>query len=137
MSVPGLNVRALIHAVVRRERKADFVWGATDCIMFCAAVALEIIGRDPIPHLRGRYDSEVGAKRIMVESGWQTLGDVAASLFKEIPVSSARAGDWAFVVNADGTESLGVVVGAEIVARGQTGLALTILSQARRAFRVL
>jgi len=132
-----MNVLALLHEVLRRERQHESAWGTHDCLCWCAACALEMLHRDPIAHLRGRYDSEVSAKRLMLENGWHTLGDVAASLFPEIPVAQARSGDWAFLAHADGTESLGVVARSEIWGRGPKTLGIIApLTAAQRAFRV-
>jgi hypothetical protein len=131
------NVRRLIYEEYQRQRAIPFAWGSSDCGLFVADVAKLLTGRDPAEGFRGTYDSKVGIKRIMVENGWQTLGDGAAAMYPEIPVALAKNGDWVFVVNHDGTETLGVVCGAQILARAEEGLGIHPLTMASRAFRVL
>jgi hypothetical protein len=133
-----MNTRKIILEIYREQRAIDFAWNAKDdCLGVAAAVAQAMTGRDPIAHLRGRYDSEQSAKRVMVEEGWSSMGDVAASIFpNEIPVAQARAGDWLFVVNPDGTETIGVAVNEWFMAKGKAGVDRGLLSHASRAFRV-
>ncbi len=130
------SVRNTILGRYRLERGVPFAWGTADCLTFAAGCAEPVIGRDPIAHLRGRYDSELGAKRLMVENGWGDMGDVAASVFGEIPVALARDGDWARIVNEDGTDAIGVFAGEVIAAKLQHGVGQVARSRAVRAFRV-
>jgi hypothetical protein len=101
-----------------------------------ADFAMALTGNDPLARFRGVYDSEMGAKRHMIANAWRDMGDVAAAHFAEIPLGQARSGDWAHVLNKDGTDTLGVVIGAQIVARGQGGLMTVPLARANRTFRV-
>lgn len=132
-----INVKALLHEQYRRHGISTFVWGSEDCLNWCADCALALTGHDPAHDLRGRYDSEISAKRLMVENGWADMAAVAASFYPECPVAQARSGDWASIVNDDGSDSLGVVVGAFIAVRGKDSLGLLPLGRARRAFRVM
>jgi hypothetical protein len=100
-------------------------------------MALLLTGKDKSKGIRGTYDSQDGANRIMKENEWKTLGDGAAAMFPEIPVAVAKSGDWAFIPNDNGTETLGVVFGSLIVARTQNGLGVQELTKATRAFRVI
>ncbi|HWM82940.1 MAG TPA: hypothetical protein VNQ56_12840 [Pseudolabrys sp.] len=131
-----MNARSIIHAEYTRQRTISFQWGVSDCALTAADFALVLTGRDPLARFRGVYDSETGARRHMLANGWRDMGDLAAAHFAEIPLGRARSGDWAHVVNEDGTDTLGVVIGAQIVARGQGGLMTVPLSRANRAFRV-
>lgn len=127
---------AILLEIYRRERGQPFAWGSADCITFCAACALALTGRDPIAHWRGRYDSDAGLKRAMVEEGFRSIADAAASLYPEIPMASAKSGDWAFVVNDDGRESLGVVCRDMVMAKSIEGIGLVPLHRASRMFQV-
>jgi hypothetical protein len=132
-----MNARRLIFEEYQRQKAIPFAWGGADCLSFAADVAQLLTGNDPADALRDLYDSETAAKRIMVARGWHTLGDVAASMYPEIPVAMAQNGDWAFIVNDDGSETLGVVCGAQLLARTKDGLGIHVLTKASRAFRVL
>jgi len=131
-----MNVRAHIFNLYRAAGGEPGVFGVSDCLCFVAECALPILGRDPIAHLRGRYDSEMSARRLMVEHGWNDMGDVAASIFPEIAVSQAQAGDWAHVADGEGNDAIGVVAGAVIAVRLREGVMQLPLRQATRAFRV-
>lgn len=130
-----MNVVARLHAVYRAERSVPFAWGTTDCLCFAAQCAMALGHDDPISHLRGRYRSEYEARRVMVENGWHTLADVAAPMFPEIAPAHAQSGDWAIIINADGTEAIGVVVRSAVMARTPDGLGTVPLTAATRAFR--
>jgi hypothetical protein len=131
-----MNVRAHILDRYRVALVTPGEFGVSDCLCFAAECAQPIVGRDPIAHLRGRYDSETSARRLMVENGWRDMGDVAASIFPEIAVAQAQAGDWAHVVDAEGNDAVGVVVGAIVAVKLREGATQLPLLSARRAFRV-
>lgn len=129
--------RQAIRHQYEAEKAEPFAWGRHDCLLWCANCAKAITGQDPAAHLRGRYKTAAGAARVMKTEGWRDLADVAASMFSEIPVASAQSGDWAHVVNDDGTDTLGVVMGGMIVARTlERGLGQVPLTRAAKAFRV-
>lgn len=132
-----MTTRSKILELFRAQRNVPFAWGSADCLTFAAECAQALTGNDPIAHLRGLYDSETSAKRLMIENGWRDMGDVAASMFQEIPVALAQAGDWARFVNADGEDGIGVVVGERIAAKTKAGTGQAWRSQATRAFRVI
>ena len=71
-----------------------------------------------------------------VKEGWHSLGDVARSIFPIIPVAQAQSGDWVLIKNGDAPETIGVVVGAQVMARSEAGLGIVPLTMASEAFRV-
>lgn len=132
-----MNPAAIVLAEYRKARAVPFAWGIADCLGWASDVANALLDRgDVIAELRGRYTSSTGSLRIMVERGWKNLGDVAATYFAEIPTAQARAGDWAIIANADGTETIGVFAGAMIAAKTERGMGQVPRSHATRAFRV-
>lgn len=131
-----MNIVATLHRIYRAERARPFAWGDADCLGFAASCAMALGRPDPITHLRGRYVSEIGAKRVMIAQDWQNLGDVAASIYPSIEVAQAQSGDWAWVINPDGSETIGVVIKDMIWARTPTGLGAVPLTVAQQAYRV-
>lgn len=132
-----MNVKRVILDRYRSARETSFAWNAIDdCLGWAAAVAQDLTGRDPIAHIRGRYDSAAAAQRVMAEEGWADLAAVARSCFAEIPIADASFGDWAVILNADGSETIGVVVGALIAAKTKMGMGQTPRNRATAAFRV-
>lgn len=130
-----MNIRRILLEQYRSYRNVPFAWGESDCLHFAAACAQAITGRDPIDRLRGSYDSEHGAKRVMVENGWEDMGDVAASFYPEIPLARAKSGDWV-TVEQDGRIALGVVVAENIAVKSIEGTGWLPLRDAKRAFQV-
>jgi hypothetical protein len=126
-----------VRLAVYLEAKAgeSFAWGANDCAMFAAGAVEAVTGVDPIPHMRGAYDSEFGAARVIVEKGAGTLEGTIDSLFDECPIGFARRGD--LVWNG---ESVGVCNGhlalfiGEIA--GQAGLVASPRLEWRKAWAV-
>lgn len=132
-----MNVTAIILAAWRAAERRPFAWdGINDCLGWASGVAQTITGRDPISHLRGRYASARDAKRVMVAEGWSDMADVARSIFAEIPVAQARSGDWAWLANDDGSDTIGVFCRERIAARGETGMRQVPRARALKAFRV-
>lgn len=132
-----MNPRLAILREYDKAKALPFSWGTADCLSWCADCAKAITGTDPAEKLRGRYESEASAKRVMIAEGWADMGDVARSMYAEIPVAQATSGDWAQIINEDGTETLGVVHGGMIAARTkESGLGQVPLTSAKRAFRV-
>lgn len=69
-----------------------FCWGENDCCLFVADVCLAACGKDPAADYRGRYRTELGAKRALAK----THGSIAAALdahFERVPVAMAQRGD--------------------------------------------
>lgn len=130
------NIAAILHVEYQRQKSIHGDWGRYDCLTFAADCAMAITGRDPAADLRGTYSSELGAKRVMIERGWNSLADVAASMYEKIPVAFANTGDWVELLNENGVETIGVVMGSVIVARAESGLGIVPLTKARNAYRV-
>jgi hypothetical protein len=130
------EVKKLILAEYRRQQAIPFIWGKSDCLCTCGDFAYQLYRYDPVRHLRGGYDSEIGARKIMKKNKWENMGDVAASIFNEVPVAKARWGDWAHIENPDGTDGLGTVVGAYIIVRWMKGLGYVPLLSAKRTYLV-
>ncbi|MDQ2083086.1 hypothetical protein RA307_23110 [Xanthobacteraceae bacterium Astr-EGSB] len=131
-----MNARRTIVEAYREWSTRPFDWNGACCLAWCGDAARRITGADPTVALRARYDSEFSCRRGMVEEGWKSIGDAAASLYVEIPVAMAKSGDWALCVDERGEEGLGVVVAAVVAIRGPSGMGQVPLLWARRAFRV-
>jgi hypothetical protein len=116
---------------------APFVWDCrNDCIGWAGNVAERLLGRDVLATYRGRYTTETGSRRVMAREGWRDLGDVAAAFFAEIPPALAQSGDWALVVNDDGSDTIGVVCNHLVIARAPRGMAQVPRRRMLKAFRV-
>lgn len=143
-----MNIRRIIHEIYQQEKSKPLSWEDGGCLRFPALVAKAITGSDPTEKIRGQFKTESEAKRLLVANGCKSLGDMAAKAYAEITVtdesgqklpapSFARAGDWAVVRNEDGSEGLGVVMGAQIAVYAPSGAIGTLpLTSATSAYRV-
>lgn len=132
-----MDRRKAVRDAFEKHRLIPFSWnGNGHCLSFPADVALAITGKDPIAQVRGRFSSEREALELMLAHGCKSLSDIARKLFPEIPIVKARAGDWALVKNADGTEGMGVIIGHQIAVRAQAGMGIVPLTWAVAAYRV-
>lgn len=58
-----------VAAYVAQSSAQPFVWGQTDCMLWCATLVAARRGDDPAADLRGTYDSAFGARRIVMAAG--------------------------------------------------------------------
>lgn len=119
-------------AVIAAARGRPFAWGAHDCMLFAADAVAALTGADPAAGLRGAYDSEIGAARIVARAGGlaaladDRLAGLAARLSNP---KLAQRGDLCLFAGPRG-ETLGVVYGAHILAVAPGGLTRVPLATA-------
>ncbi|MEH4929999.1 DUF6950 family protein [Enterobacter cloacae] len=107
-------------AVIRAAEKRPFLWGEHDCCLFAADCAEAMTGENFADGWRGTYDSETGAKKVLLRGGG-SLEKVLAKYLDEVPVKMAQRGDIAIVENA-GTRCAGVIYGGAVWVPGETSL---------------
>jgi hypothetical protein len=116
----------VIDEILSRYEDACFEWGRLDCCLFVADVLLLLTGRDYAAPWRGTYDSEFGAKRLVIKYGG--LGGLAAEAFGDIRLpEEARDGDpvlftGKFIERDSIGGALGIAHGGQIVYLTQRGL---------------
>lgn len=131
-----MNAAKVLHALWREGKSKAFSWDCRDdCLGWAGRSAAGIVGVNPAASLFGLYSSRIGAHRLMVERGWETMGDVVSSMLVEIAPSQAKTGDWAIIKNsADGEELVGVFWGSLIAAKTKSGMGLVPRLRATRSF---
>lgn len=100
---------------------ASFVWGENDCCVFAADAVLVQTGRDPMHRLRGSYDDEAGAARILSKPGG--LRDMVSAWLPGEPlplVTIAQRGDVVLFESGAGP-ALGICVGDKFAAVSRDG----------------
>ena len=133
-----MNARQIIHRIFREDKKKPLDWKEGGCLAFPGKVALALTGKDPTEKYRKKFSTEQEAKKYLAKQGGgrKSFADLLAKECREIPVATARAGDWALLTNPDGSETLGVVTGSRIAATTKSGIGTVPLSRAKRAYRV-
>jgi hypothetical protein len=107
------NWPKLLAAFIDERREVPFTWGKADCCLFAADWVRLATDLDPAADLRGKYDSGLGARRIIKRSGG--LGAMVARAllplgFREVALSLAGRGDVIVRDSGDG-DCAGVVLG--------------------------
>lgn len=127
-----------LSAAAAAGRAAEFRWGAHDCVTFAADCVLAMTGFDPLSDYRGDYDSEIGAGRILLERGHETLADAITEQLGA-PLENVRMmgrGDVALVEH-DGTRAAGVCLGHVVAVPAKTrGLAFLPRDHATAGWRI-
>jgi hypothetical protein len=138
-AAPAKSKMMLLCEYIHEQSGKPFAYGVDDCLTFCAGAAMLLTAErdpasDPMKHLRGKYKSEKTAAKKMLEFG--TLADVARSCATEISNGEAASGDWALVVNPDGTETLGIIIGGTVWSKSRVGVASCSRERATKFFTV-
>src|SRR3990170_2470650 len=112
-----------LDAAIEAARVRPWRWGDHDCVLFAADLVLAMTGIDPMRGLRGRYNTAIGAARIIRRTGGGDLEGAVASIlgglgYPTIAVTEAQRGDailFTGVVLPDATlvPAVGICVGLE------------------------
>ncbi|MCX0428913.1 DUF6950 family protein [Aeromonas veronii] len=117
MRHPDWQVRLLMHIEAAIGR--PFVWGESDCCLFTADACIAVAGVDPAAVYRGRYTTEIGARRVLLKEHGSIAGALDAC-FERIPVSLAQRGD-AVVFDGPSGETAGVIWAGSLWAMTEDG----------------
>lgn len=147
MTRPSEWQSKMIGALNARRDK-PFAWGDHDCALFACDIAMAVCGIDFAKSLRGRYDTRLGAYRVLRTFAGGALEEAAEKIAQnhnceEVPILLARRGDIVIarvVVIAAGTkrsqDSLGVCLGQNAAYASGVGFTHIPIIQARRAWRI-
>ncbi len=94
---------------INAAREKPFAWGMHDCVLFTADCIHSMTGTDPMADIRGSYDTEFGAARVLHEHGYRSIGDAITGHFhleQRDTTSTAQRGD---VLLYDG--AVGICIG--------------------------
>lgn len=81
-----------LHETIKAASERPFSWGEFDCCTFAADCCIAICGVDPAVDYRGRYKTELGAKRVLrsthgsLEAAWDAS-------FRRVPINLRQRGD--------------------------------------------
>lgn len=107
-----------LHELVSDKLTAPYVWGAHDCLLFAAAIAKAVTGKDHARGHRGKYKSHASAYAYLRNTlGHESPEALLDSLFEQKPPGFAQRGD--LVMAEDGIPML--CMGAFALSVGQEG----------------
>lgn len=78
---------------IKAARSRPFVWGEHDCMLFVSDCVKAMTDEDPASDLRGKYDTEFGALRIISELGHESLAEAVTNRFRCVAIMRAKRGD--------------------------------------------
>lgn len=124
-----------LDALLGRLDSRPFVWGYNDCCTLAADAVEAVTGHNPLPHLRGSYETRHGALRWLAREGFTGLPD-ALERFAGRPREHALMAQRGDVVLL-GEFAVGVVDGAGRIAHfspDHAGLMRAQIGEAKRAW---
>lgn len=128
----------LLAAFLKENKDRPFRWGSWDCCLFACNAIREITGVDVAAKYRGKYQTMLGAMRLIGCTVSNVAVEVAAKYgFEHCPDPKlARPGD-VVLAELNGTNMLGVVSMARTaIFATTTGLAMYPLSVAKEAWKI-
>lgn len=64
-----------LELLIEQAQDKPFTWGQHDCCTFAADAVEAVTGENPLPDLRGSYDTRFGALRWLADRGFASLED--------------------------------------------------------------
>lgn len=127
-----------VRAAIEQYRDIPFRYGRLDCFLFTCGVIREVTGKDYAAPWRGRYNTPLRARRIIVQhGGWE---QILCRIFGELhPIWSVRPGDPVLLgaVEQDAVAAgIGIYDGEHIMALGAGGLVELPVLSGRGCWRV-
>jgi hypothetical protein len=126
-----------LFVVIEEHARQPFQWGVSDCCTFPMDVCRALIGIVPEKYVPGSYDDMQSAVRELKAHGYRHLGEAFADAFVEIPPAFAGRGDLGQADYPGAILGGGVVViGEEVLGKGELGLVRVPRNAMSRAFRI-
>ena len=105
----------VFEAFIAEKRDRPFVWGQQDCCLFAADWVLAVTQIDPAQAFRGKYRTELGAKRALKRAGFNAIEEIANDRFgKSLAPLQLSRGDIALVMNHINEPTLAIVWGSMV-----------------------
>lgn len=120
-----------LAAAVDAARGRPFDWVTHNCATFCAGCVHAITGVDHGPAFAALHTSAHGAMRASA----QLMEAVSARLGGPIAAAFAQRGD-VVLLRKGGRDLLGICVGSQAAAVGETGLAFVSMKEGVCAWRI-
>lgn len=110
-------------------------WGVSDCLLTVADAIEAVTGVDLAAKIRGTYDSEIGAAKLLRRRRMKTVEDALAKLLPETGRLMAQRGDVG-TIEREGTIAAGFLTDRGFAVKDGRGLVFHPQTAIRRAFKV-
>lgn len=131
--LPDWDRRLMVVTVHHLSIPAE--WGVSDCLLTVADAIEAVTGVDLAAKIRGKYDSEAGAARLLRRRRLETVEDALAKLLPETGRLLAQRGDVG-TIERDGTVAAGFLTDRGFAVKDARGLAFYPQTAIRHAFKV-
>lgn len=123
--------------VIARHAALPFQWGVSDCFILPMDVCAALTGApDPYADEREYADAQAAARRLH-NRGFKTIEDAFVAAFEECPPVFARRGDIGIADYPGAILGGGVVVlGLDVIGKGEQGTVRLPRDRLKRAFKV-
>lgn len=96
------NWSSILDTYLHESRHLKFKWGETDCALWCGKYVKQIGVSNLIETFQGKYDSEFGATKILLQNGYHSLEEMMDKNFEKIEIAYSKRGDIVMWQNALG-----------------------------------
>lgn len=126
---------AAVQATMDKYKDRSFAWGVVDCIRMSSFHARKM--GHVVPKLQ-RYRTYAGAVRALKKSGYETIQAAFDDLFTEIPLATARAGDFVIGDGENGMDASFIWCGRKMMGfhEDDDGLVMLIPKKIKAAYHV-
>lgn len=139
----GMNIKRYpdwaerLSRFIAERRDHPFAWGTQDCCLFAADAVYAITGTDLATDFRGYQDKDEALALVQRYGGLAPLADTIAAQhqLKTVSPRLAHRGDICLFEATFG-QTLGICIGADMIAPGGSGLVTIPLNKALKAWRV-
>ncbi len=131
---------------VAQATPRPFQWGTWDCCLMPCDAAMLVAGVDPAAPFRGKYSTELGARRALKRFAGGGLAATLDKIFRdlgapEVPVSFARRGDLGIITDPEvltgGLDAMmALCLGRDVGVMTEEGLRFLPLSRVARAWAI-
>lgn len=113
-AMPVFGVGGNLHEHIRRAARNPFSCGKLDCWLWVSDWVLARTGNDPAEKFRGKFDTRLGAAKVLKEAGLNDWGEAAVICAKtigltEIAPDDAVTGDVGMTTNLPTGDVIGLI----------------------------
>ena len=120
---------------IEKYRSSPFVCGESDCCLAVANIVKAYTGVDIAETFRGKYKTELGARRALKRYAGGDIKSAADLILERVPVEQASRGDIG-LVTTDSGESLAVLFNQRAWAMSLSGMVDLPISSVICAWRI-
>ena len=117
-----------MHAAIMEHKDTPFAWGSHDCLMMACKLIEAMTGVHPGKDFEGTYSTELGALKVAVSKGHDSIDALVEAIVKEhgfveAPANHHHRGDLVKVTDQGGA-TYGIVhlSGRDAICIGESGL---------------